>query len=105
MFLIYFHAGKLLCMMKTGLFRQIIHFAGGGDMKQLIVVVALLIMATPAFATKACEELKSEIDAKIQANGVKAYTLAIVPNEQVKEGKVVGSCDGGTKKIIYTRGK
>ncbi|MBU2227566.1 MAG: DUF1161 domain-containing protein, partial [Proteobacteria bacterium] len=32
-------------------------------------------------------------------------TLEIVPNEQAKDGKVVGSCDGGTKKILYTRGK
>jgi hypothetical protein len=74
-------------------------------MKKLIVAVALLMMVTPAFAKKACEELKAEIDAKIQANGVKAYTLEIVPNELVKDGKVVGSCDGGTKKIIYKRGK
>jgi len=74
-------------------------------MKKLMVAVALLMMATPAFAKKAYEELKAEIDAKIKANGVKVYTLEIVPNEQVKDGKVVGSCDGGTKKIIYTRGK
>ena len=74
-------------------------------MKKLVMVAVLLMMASPAFAKKSCEELKSEIDAKIQANGVKAYTLEIVPNEQVKDGKVVGSCDGGTKKIIYTRGK
>ena len=74
-------------------------------MKKLMIAVALLMMATPALAKKACEELKAEIDAKIQANGVKAYTLEIVPNEQVKDGKIVGSCDGGTKKIVYTRGK
>ena len=78
---------------------------GGGDMKKLMVAVAFLMIATPAFAKKACEELKAEIDAKIKANGVKAYTLEIVPNKQVKDGKVVGSCDGGTKKIIYKRGK
>jgi hypothetical protein len=36
---------------------------------------------------------------------VKAYALEIVPNEQVRDGKVIGNCDGGTKKIIYTRGK
>lgn len=78
---------------------------GGGDMKKLMIAIALLMIATPVFAKKACKELKAEIDAKIQANGVKAYTLEIVPNEQVKDGKIVGSCDGGTKKIIYTRGK
>ena len=54
---------------------------------------------------KPCEELLTEIDAKIQAKGVKKFSLEIVPNEKVKDEKVVGSCDGGTKKIIYKRGK
>ncbi len=74
-------------------------------MKQLIVAVVLLLIATPAFAMKACDELKSEIDAKLKAKGVKSYSLEIVPNEQVKDEKVVGTCDGGTKKIIYKRGE
>jgi hypothetical protein len=74
-------------------------------MKKLIVAVVLLLVATPAFAMKACDELKSEIEAKLKAKGVKSYTLEIVPNEQVKDEKVVGTCDGGTKKIIYKRGE
>ncbi len=74
-------------------------------MKKLIMVVVLLMTASPAFAKKDCNELKSEIDAKIQTNGVKSYSLEIVPNENVKDGKVVGTCDGGTKKIIYKRGE
>jgi Protein of unknown function (DUF1161) len=53
---------------------------------------------------KPCEELKAEIEAKLQQKGVKAYTLDIVSNETVKEERVVGSCDGGTKKITYKRG-
>ena len=76
-------------------------------MKSLIAVVSLLLIASPALAQrKDCEELKAEIDAKIKANGVPAYTLEIVPNDQVKEGdgQVVGSCDGGTRKIVYKRG-
>ena len=76
-------------------------------MKALIAIVALLLIAAPAMAQrKDCEELKGEIDAKIKKNGVKEFTLDIVPNEQVKEGmgSVVGSCDGGTKKIVYKRG-
>jgi uncharacterized protein DUF1161 len=76
-------------------------------MKALIAIVALLLVVAPAMAQrKDCEELKGEIDAKIKKNGVKEFTLDIVPNEQVKEGagNVVGSCDGGTKKIVYTRG-
>ncbi len=76
-------------------------------MKSLIAVVSFLLIASPALAQrKDCEELKAEIDAKIKANGVPAYTLEIVPNDQVKDGdgQVVGSCDGGTKKIVYKRG-
>lgn len=76
-------------------------------MKSLLAVVVFMFVASPALAqVKACEELKAEIDAKIKANGVPAYTLEIVPNDQVKEGdgQVVGSCDGGTKKVVYKRG-
>lgn len=74
-------------------------------MKALIAVVALLLVAAPAMAQrKACEELKAEIEGKIKANGVKEFTLEIVATEDAKDGKVVGSCDGGTKKILYKRG-
>ncbi len=74
-------------------------------MKALIAVVALLLVAAPAMAQrKACEELKTEIEAKIKANGVKDFTLEIVAAEDKKEGSVVGTCDGGTKKILYKRG-
>jgi Protein of unknown function (DUF1161) len=79
---------------------------GENEMRAIVMLAALMLVASPALARKDCEELKAEIDAKIKANGVPVYTLEIVPNDQVKdgEGKVVGSCDGGTKKIVYKRG-
>ncbi|WP_286762274.1 DUF1161 domain-containing protein, partial [Pseudomonas sp. UBA2047] len=44
------------------------------------------------------------IEAKIQAQGVASYTLEIVPNSEVQDpNMVVGTCDGGTKKIIYQK--
>jgi len=76
-------------------------------MKSLIAFVATLLIASPALAqVKPCEELKSEIDAKIKANGVEVFSLEIVANANVKEGKgqVVGSCDNSTQKIVYKRG-
>jgi len=73
-------------------------------MKTLITALALMLIATPALARKSCDELKAEIEAKIKANGVKVFTLEIVPSDQVKSEKVVGSCDGGTKKITFKRG-
>jgi hypothetical protein len=76
-------------------------------MKNLIAVAASMLIALPALAqVKPCEELKSEIEAKIKANGVPVFTLDVVPNDQVKEGegRVVGTCDGSTQKIVYKRG-
>jgi hypothetical protein len=56
-----------------------------------------------AQVAKPCEELKSEIATKLDAKGVKSYSLEIVAKDQDAEGKVVGSCEGGTKKIMYRR--
>jgi len=65
----------------------------------------LALAVAPAFAQqKNCEELKGEIDAKIQKNGVKVFTLTIVGSDDKEDGKVVGTCEGGTKKIVYKRG-
>jgi Protein of unknown function (DUF1161) len=76
-------------------------------MVKLIVaaVVAGLALSGPALAQrKDCNELKGEIDAKIKANGVEKFTLDILDKDAQAEGKVVGTCDGGTKKIVYKRG-
>lgn len=73
-------------------------------MKALCVLLVALC-ASPAFAAKDCEELKSEIDAKLQSKGVKSYTLEIVDQAaDAGELRVVGTCAGGAKKITYKRG-
>jgi len=75
------------------------------QMKALIAMVSLVLIASPAVAqVKACEELKAEIEAKIKNNGVKEFTLTIVDKDAAEDGKVVGTCDGGSKKIVYKRG-
>jgi len=67
-------------------------------------VLASLLASSALAAVKPCEELKAEIEAKIQAAGVASYTLEIVPNAEVQDqNMVVGSCDAGTKKIIYQK--
>ena len=74
-------------------------------MKTLIVAILLAVATTPAYAQrKPCEELKSEIEAKVRKNGVKHFSLLVVPNAEAKGQHVVGSCDGGTKKIVYRPG-
>jgi hypothetical protein len=74
-------------------------------MKLLAAIGVLLFVSMPAHAqgAKACEELKDEIAKKLDAKGVKGYTLEIVAKDKDAEGKVVGTCDGGAKKIIYNR--
>lgn len=57
----------------------------------------------PAAGTS-CEEVKAQIDAKIKAKGVKTFTLEIVGKDEAKDAKVVGSCEGGRKRITYKRG-
>lgn len=67
------------------------------------LVSALALASLPAFAAKPCEELKTEIAAKLDAKGVKHYELAVVAADAVADHKVVGSCEGGSKKITYLR--
>jgi len=69
-------------------------------------VVVTIFSCTVAFADiKPCGELKAEIEAKLKAKGVEGYTLEIIPTDQVKDQKIIGSCEGGTKKISYSRSK
>src|SRR2546427_13001764 len=78
---------------------------GGHTMKLPAAIGVLLFVSVPAHAqaAKPCEELKDEIAKKLDAKGVKGYTLDIVAKDKDSEGKVGGTCDGGSKKIIYTK--
>jgi hypothetical protein len=55
----------------------------------------------------ACENLKEQIEHKIISNGVKQadFTLEVVDAEQAINdgGKIVGSCNRGKQKIVYSR--
>ncbi|HTW59902.1 MAG TPA: DUF1161 domain-containing protein [Terriglobales bacterium] len=75
-------------------------------MKTWTVAAALLFVCTYGFAQterKPCEDLKAEIAKKLDAKGVTGYSLDIVDKGKEGDGKVVGSCDGGTKSIVYSR--
>ncbi len=74
-------------------------------MARLIIAALVLGLAGTAWAQrKDCDELKGEIEAKIKKNGVDKFTLDIVEADKQAEGKVVGTCDGGAKKIVYKKG-
>ena len=75
----------------------------------LILAAGLALAGTSACAAgKPCEELKTEIAAKLDAKKVTGYTLDIVDAsdkaaDDKQAAKVVGSCAGGAKKITYTK--
>ena len=70
----------------------------------LIIAAALALAGTSSFAAgKPCEDLKSEIAAKLDAKKVTGYVLDIVEADKVGDAKVVGSCEGGAKKITYAK--
>ena len=71
-----------------------------------------LQLSLPETVTSVLEQLvplgilgktKTEIAAKLDAKGVKSYTLEIVDKDKDMEGKVVGTCEGGAKKIVYSK--
>jgi len=74
-------------------------------MKRIAATLIINALTTSVFAApKPCEELKAEIEAKIQAQNVSSYTLEVVSNEEVHDqNMVVGTCENGTKKIIYQK--
>ena len=76
-------------------------------MGKLIVAAVVLGMGLTGSAwaqKKDCTELKGEIEAKIKKNGVEKFSLDVVDANAQADGKVVGTCDGGAKKIVYKKG-
>ena len=83
-------------------------------MKLWTVAAALLFVSAAGFAQtdqtatptarKSCDDLKAEISKKLDAKGVVNYTLDAVDKGKEGDAKVVGTCEGGTKSLTYTRG-
>lgn len=75
-------------------------------MKSLLMLALLVPFSASAqnpSARKSCDELKNEIAAKIEKNGVSAYTLEIVAKDASTDARIVGSCNGGEQRIAYRR--
>ena len=70
----------------------------------LLFLSASLMAQTAPVARKPCEDLKAEITKKLDAKNVVGYSLDVVDKgKESPDGKVVGTCDGGTKSIIYSK--
>ncbi len=71
-----------------------------------MVQTAMLLLAPGAQAqSNACELLKSELAARIEATGVRGYSLEDVPADTpVPPGaRAIGNCEAGARKVLYRR--
>lgn len=90
-------------------------------MRIIVLLAALTLVSQVAIAEGlTCDALRNRLDAKLQAKGVQIYTLEIVSADtplsssnpasgvtatvKAPKGKAVGTCAGGTRRLIYTRG-
>ncbi len=69
---------------------------------------ASAVLWSPSIAQaqgSACEQLKATLAARIEATGVRGYSLEAVPaSTPVPAGaKVIGNCEGGERKMLYRR--
>ena len=73
-------------------------------MKQLILGLGLFSLAGALMAAPLpCTELQAQIEAKLQAKGVKSYSLEVVTKGGGGDKQVVGSCEAGSKEVVYQR--
>ena len=72
-------------------------------MKPWLIYIALASAGTANAAAENCEALRTQIESKIAAAGVTRFTVATVDANAEASGQVVGSCELGSKKIVYQR--
>ena len=60
-------------------------------------------LASAANGAENCEALRTQIETKIGAAGVTRFTVTTVDADAPVDGQVVGSCELGSKKIVYRR--
>ena len=66
-------------------------------------LAGLLVLMGSAQAAGNCDTIRDQIDAKIRASGVSRYTLTVVDAGTTAAGRNVGSCERGSRKIMYVQ--
>ncbi|MDM0108372.1 DUF1161 domain-containing protein [Variovorax sp. J22R24] len=69
--------------------------------KPSLLPIVVLAFTSAASAASNCDDLLAEIDAKIRSAGVMRFTLTTVTADATVSGKVVGTCERGSRKIVY----
>lgn len=75
-------------------------------MKKYILASGLMLMAFSASAgVLSCENLKAKIEKKVSGKGVKDYGMTVVSKDTKLAGRVLGTCEKGSMKIIHEKSK
>jgi len=72
-------------------------------LRALVALALGGVVASPAHAVS-CDELRASVEAKIRRNGVSDFTVSVIAANHAPNGKVVGSCELGTRKLVYVPG-
>jgi Protein of unknown function (DUF1161) len=69
------------------------------------LAASMLVPVAALAQANACDQLKATLAARIEATGVRGYSLEAVPAATpVPAGsKVIGNCEGGERKVLYRR--
>jgi len=70
----------------------------------LLLPALLLLAGAASRANSNCDTIRAQIEAKVRASGVTDFSLQVVAADAKIAGKVVGSCDLGTRRIVYAAG-
>ena len=77
-------------------------FAARPQAAHRLVPWCLLLATSGALAQASnCEAISAQISAKVRAGGVQQFTLTTVDTSASAPGRVLGSCERGSKKIMY----
>ena len=69
-----------------------------------LTCLVVLLSTLPGYSAAqavSCEDLRERIEAKIRGNGVENFKAEVVEATGQFQGKVVGTCERGAKRIIY----
>ncbi len=73
---------------------------------RIAAALAAACAAAPCFAAgKDCEQLRSEVVRRYEAGGIASPEVQLLPSSAATSGKVVGTCELGSKKLVYVGAK
>jgi len=70
------------------------------------LVLSLMLSSTSVLAAvTSCDAIIEKVKAKLEHKNVNDYSLKVVSKDTETSLRVVGVCEGGSKKIIYKKHK